>query len=125
MLRDLYRSAAVVAVPVRDVFQPSGYSVALQAMACGKPVVLSRNKGLWDTEVLESGQNCILVPPGDPGALAGAVHRLQSDESLRMRMGEAARQTAVAHFGLLRMEDALTELVDRMMSRRPRSDPSA
>ncbi len=111
VLRDLYRRAAVVAVPVRDVFQPSGYSVALQAMACGKPVVLSRNKGLWDTEVLESGQNCIFVPSGDPDALGAAIDRLRLDPALRRRLGEAARATARSHFALERMNRSLKDLI--------------
>jgi len=114
VLRDLYRRAAVVAVPLRDVYQPSGYSVTLQAMACGRPVVLSRNRGLWDPEVFESGENCLLVPPGDAPALAAAIDRLMGDEALRRRMGEAARETAVRHFSLARMDKAIVALADRL-----------
>ena len=115
VLRDFYRSAAVVAVPVRDVFQPSGYSATLQAMACGKPVVLSHIKGLWDPEVFASGENCILVRPGDAGALAEAVNRLLGDAALRRRIGDAAHRTAVAHFGLERMNRSLEDLVARLV----------
>ncbi len=111
-LRDLYRAAAVVAVPVRDVFQPSGYSVTLQAMACGKPVVLTRTKGLWDPELFVSGQNCLLVEPGNPSAFGAAVERLLDDASLRRRIGEAARETARRHFTLERMNDSLEALID-------------
>lgn len=115
VLRDLYRAAVVVVVPVRDVFQPSGYSVTLQAMACGKPVVLSRIKGLWDPEVFVSGENCVLVPPGDPTALGDAITRLTGDAALRRRIGDAASQTARAHFGLERMNRSLASLVERMV----------
>lgn len=116
VLRDVYRSAAVVTVPVRDVFQPSGYSVSLQAMACGKPVVLSHIKGLWDPELFVSGENCILVPPGDPGELAEAVNRLLGDAALRRRIGDAAHRTAVGHFGLERMNHSLEDLIARLAS---------
>jgi len=113
VLRDLYREAAVVAVPVRDVFQPSGYSVTLQAMACGKPVVLSRIKGLWDPEVVVSGEYCMLVEPVYLQALANAIAYLRADPGLRAKIGEAARATALRSFALQRMNDSLAALVER------------
>ena len=112
-LRALYRSAAAVVVPVRDVFQPSGQSVTLQAMACGKPVILSRSKGLWDANLLRSDENCILVNPGDPRAIGSAVERLVRDAALRTRLGGAARETATTHFALERMNRSLADLVRR------------
>ena len=72
-VREAFRSAAVVVVPVKDVPQPSGQSVTLQASACGRPVVLTRTRGLWDPEALRDGENVLLVPPADPDALAAAV----------------------------------------------------
>ena len=41
-LRKLYQDASIIVIPIRDVFQPSGYSVTLQAMSCGKPVILPK-----------------------------------------------------------------------------------
>lgn len=119
-LRELYRRARVVVVPLRDVWQPSGYSVTLQAMACGKPVVLSGIRGLWDPGVLKSGHDCILVPPGDPAALGAAIDALMADESLRARIGAAARRTAVEHFPLERMNRAIVELGSRFSAREAR-----
>ncbi len=120
MLRDFYRAAAAVVVPVRDVFQPSGYSVTLQAMACGKPVVLSRIKGLWDPEVFVSDRNCILVPPGDSEALGSAIQRLLDTPDLRSAIGQAARETAVKSFNLSRMDDGLEELINMAIRLGPR-----
>lgn len=111
VLRDLYRAAEVVVVPVRDVFQPSGYSVTLQAMACGKPVILSRIKGLWDPEVFDSGINCILVEPGNQDDMARAIQRLIDDPHLRIRIGAAARETALKSFNLERMNRGLEEMI--------------
>jgi glycosyltransferase involved in cell wall biosynthesis len=112
-LRDLYRHASVIAVPLKDVFQPSGQSVTLQAMACARPVVLSRNKGLWAPEILIDGKNCLLVPPGDWAALAAAIERLKNDGDLARRLGAAARKTVEAHFTLAHMDRSLAGLVSR------------
>ena len=112
-LRNMYRKAIIVVVPLRDVNQPSGCSVTLQAMACGKPVVLTRNRGLWDPELLVSGENCILVPPGDPAAIFEAVERLRGDTKFRLSIGNAARKTAVEHFSMSRMNNDVEALIHK------------
>jgi len=50
------------------------------------------------------------VPPGDAAALGAAIARLRADAPLRVRLGEAARATVLAHFGLDRMGAATVEL---------------
>ena len=99
-LRRLYNAARVVVVPLKDVYQPSGQSVTLQAMSCGRPVILSNIRGLWAPELLRDGENCLLVPPGDAVALGAAIGRVRFDPALAIRLGRAARQTALNHFGL-------------------------
>jgi glycosyltransferase involved in cell wall biosynthesis len=112
-LRRLYNKAVAVIVPLKDVYQPSGYSVTLQAMSCGKPVILSDIKGLWTPGVLKNDQNCILVPPGDAQALGNAIGRLRSDSQLRSRIGLAARETALAHYTLDKTASSTRALAER------------
>lgn len=112
-LRDLYRTAQIVAVPLKDVWQPTGQSVTMQAMACGRPVVLTRGRGLWDPRLLIDGENCLLVPPGDAAAWTMALKRLSDDPDLRARIGAAARKTAVENFSLEHMNDSAEALVRR------------
>jgi len=91
-LRDLYRTAGCVVVPLIDSLQPSGQSVCLQAMACGAPVVLTRTRGLWQTGGLEHDRNVVFVAPGDASGLAAAVRGLLTDPSRARALGDAARQ---------------------------------
>ena len=60
---------------------------ALEAMACGRPVLASRVGGLAETVV--DGETGLLVAPEDPEALAEAITRLQGDVALRERLGAA------------------------------------
>ncbi len=91
-LRKLYQEAMLVVTPLQDSVQPSGQSVCLQAMACGKPVVLTRTTGLWSQEMMRDGENVLLVPPGDLTALQQAVSSLLADPGKRQRLGESARR---------------------------------
>ena len=58
----------------------------------------------------------VLVPPGDPEALAAAVRELLEDPERRSRLGEAARQRIASEFPLARMveryEAALTAVIE-------------
>jgi hypothetical protein len=96
-LRALYRGASCVIVPLYETIQPSGQSVALQAMACGAPVVLTRTRGLWDAARMADGETCRLVPPGDPGALAAAVAGLLADPAAARALGRRGSATVRAH----------------------------
>ncbi len=99
-VRGAFRAAAVVAVPVADVPQPSGQSVTLQASACARPVVLTRTRGLWDAEGLRDGENVLLVPPGDAAALGAALQRVLSDPEPGEAIGRAARASVEATGGV-------------------------
>ncbi len=64
----------------------------LEAMAWGKAIVATAVGGVPD--VLSDGRDALLVPPGDPAALATALARLAGDADLRQRLGGAARERA-------------------------------
>ena len=69
----------------------------LEAAACGRPIVTVDGPGL--REVVQDGTTGILIPPRDATALADALQRLAEDESLRHRLGQAARALAENEFG--------------------------
>lgn len=92
-LPPIYRSAAVCVVPSR--FEAFSY-VALEAMACGRPVVASKVGGL--VEVVDDGTDGVLVAPESPAALAAAITRLLLDAPERRRLARAARQRVAAAY---------------------------
>lgn len=65
-------------------------TVALEAMAMGRPVVASRIGGL--TAIVVDGETGMLVPPGDYRALREAIQALLDDPARRERMGTLAKQ---------------------------------
>lgn len=84
-----YAAADVAAVPSR--YESFGL-VAVEAMACGTPVVASRVGGL--TFTVEEGTNGLLVPLGDAETLAAGMQQVISDDDLRMRLSLGAVETA-------------------------------
>ncbi len=68
---------------------------AVEAMAAGKPVVGSRVSGIQN--VVEHEVSGLLVPPGDPEAIAGAVVRVLQEPALRLSLTSNASQTLHAY----------------------------
>lgn len=84
--------------------------VAVEAMMVGTPVVAAAVGGL--PEVVEHEKSGLLVPPGDPVALAFALRRLAEDEDLRNRLGRAGAVTARRRFSVTDMVDRYTAIVE-------------
>jgi len=70
--------------------------VILEAMWAGKPVVATPVGGV--PELVDPGVNGLLVPPGDPGALAAAVEEVLGDPERWRLAGEAGRRKAATLF---------------------------
>lgn len=88
----------------------------LEAMACGVPQVATDVGGTG--EALADGETGLLVPPGDPAALAGGVIRLLRDRGERERMGAAGRARQAQRFGIAQMLDGTAEVYRRVLASR-------
>lgn len=106
-MRRRLETARAVALPVRDNSYSGATTVLLQAMAAGKPVVVSRTKAIASGYGLVDGENCRLVEPGDAAAFQRALGDVLRDEWHARALGATARRT---------VEDGLTwsRYVDRI-----------
>ncbi|MDQ1414831.1 MAG: hypothetical protein QOF81_444 [Acidimicrobiaceae bacterium] len=91
---ELYAEASVAVVP--SLYE--GFSLpAIEAMACGVPLVTTTGGALPEV-VGRDGETGLLVPPGDPGALAAALGRVLDDGPLAARLSAAGRERVLEHF---------------------------
>lgn len=97
------------------VVMPSHYEsfgmVALEAMACGTPVVASKVGGLAFS--VQDGQTGYLVPDGDPEALAAKIRLLLKDGDLRQELGQQAANWA-HRYSWATIAAQMTELYERV-----------
>lgn len=142
-LRDLYAQAALVVVPLADVDNQAGVTTILEAMAMGKPVVVTQSLG--QTDVVEDRRlrargalrqrpasvargfaeqagipfeaTGLYVAPGDADGLRRAISYLLEHPDQRARLGEAARRTAVALFTVEQFAERMRSLVDASLQR--------
>ncbi len=122
LLGHLDRAGAVAAMQRCAVYclpafgDPNPLSV-LEAMACGKPVVVTEAGGLRHVVSEEGGRK---VAPGEAGALASALSDLLTDPDLRRRMGAHNRRVVEESYAWERVIDRLEELYAEAMDK-PRS----
>ena len=89
----LYQSSDLFVLPTRA----DCYSlVAMEAMSCGLPVIISDLGGIG--EIVKDGETGILLEPGDYEGLASALDTLVEDTAQRQRLGSAALAHAQTHF---------------------------
>jgi glycosyltransferase involved in cell wall biosynthesis len=88
----LLATADVALAPMNDTLinRARGLAKLLELMAAGLPIVAGRVGQA--AEYIEDGRSGVLVPPGQPAALARAALALLGDASLRARLGQAARE---------------------------------
>ena len=103
-LRDLYRGAAVVVVPLMNVDWPAGVTSLFEAQACGRPVVISASGGIMDSVDPEAA---VTVPCGDFKAMREAIIRLCNNP-------DEAATIANAGFESVRQARTLDQFVARI-----------
>lgn len=94
-----------------------GYGIAVvEAALCGRPSLVSRGSGL--EEAIVDGETGISVPSDDPAATAAAAAALLGDDGRRRRMGERARERALAEQTWDRRVERYDALLDSVIGPR-------
>src|SRR4051812_21852616 len=149
-LRDLFARAAVIAVPVDDVDFQAGITTILEAMAMGKPVIVTHTYGQTDViedrrsvtrgaeersrmfsllrDVAEEADvpiepNGFYVPPKDPDALRRAIVFLLDHPEDRARLGTAARRAVERLMTVDQFADRIARVIE-LVTAPPKGRPA-
>lgn len=101
LLPRYYQAADYFVLPSTSPAEMFGVA-ALEAMACAKPVIVTR-VGTGVNEVTADGENGLVVAPGDVEELRRAMERLTSDAQLRGRLGAEGRRRVEERYTVERM----------------------
>jgi glycosyltransferase involved in cell wall biosynthesis len=111
----LLAASNVVVVP--SEYEEAFGLVVVEAMASGRPVVVTRS-GAMPELVGDAG---IVVPKRDPDAMAAAVNRLLTDAALARRMSRIGRERAEHRFGMQAFVDRTVALYTRVLGKKRRA----
>jgi glycosyltransferase involved in cell wall biosynthesis len=106
-VRPFLEEADIALVPSRT--EPFG-TVALEAMAAGRPVIASDVQGL--SEIVQHRETGILVPPGDAVALSSAIHSLAMNSEMCSRLACQGLRRVRKDFSLEAYRESIVRLVE-------------
>ncbi len=110
-----YRAADVFVLPSVRTTEAFGL-VLIEALASRLPVVTTE-LGTGTSFINQQGETGLVVPPGDPDALAQALNSLLGDPALRRRLGEAGQRRAHAMFSTQKMVAGTLAVYDEVVGR--------
>lgn len=110
-----YRACDVFVLP--SIYRSEAFGIVLlEAMACGKPVI-STELGTGTSWVNQHNVTGLVVPPGDPKALADAINRILYDRELARRFGENARKRVEENFTKELMAERIFKVYEEVLKK--------
>lgn len=109
-VEDAYRAATVHVFPSEC---EGSAKCTYEAAACGLPQITTRESG----DVVQHGENGLIIPPNDADALAEAILQLYRDRDLCARLGAAGRRRVVENFTWAHFRARLMEAYAAVLSR--------
>tara|TARA_Y100001968_G_C19454404_1_gene771557 strand:+ start:26947 stop:28053 length:1107 start_codon:yes stop_codon:yes gene_type:complete len=113
-IRSLYNNAKFVIIPLKETIQPSGQSSCLQAMSCGKAVLMTRIIGLWDPIKLKHKENIYLFEPNSPRNLNIAIKELLANKKLEEYIAYKGNKLVNQNYTSILMAREWTILFDKI-----------
>lgn len=108
-LKQIYEISRIVIIPLKESFQPSGQSVALQAMSLGIPVVISLTDGFWDIDKFKNKDNIYFIKENYIEEWNNQIKSIYNNESLLRKLSSGSRQNIIANYSIAQMHEKILE----------------
>jgi glycosyltransferase involved in cell wall biosynthesis len=97
-LKKYYENAILTFLPLKETFQPSGQSVALQSMSLGIPVVITETKGFWDIEKFNHLENIVFAKDDNTNNWTELLSSLSKNNELLQKLSKNSIDTVNKYY---------------------------
>ncbi|MEA3353773.1 MAG: glycosyltransferase, partial [Campylobacterota bacterium] len=111
-IRDYYKKAKAVIIPLVETGQPSGQSVCLQAMAMKKPIIITDTSGLWSKK-LKDKENSFLVNVKDSKRINDAIEFIEQDKGKAKEIAMNGYELVHKNFTYNQFVEKLEEIIEK------------
>ena len=113
---DVFAQSHVVCLPSK--YREGVPKVLIEAASCGRPILSTDMPGC--REIVQNGENGILVPPADGEAVADAIIHLLEDADLRKKMGHRGRELVQKEFSVDHVVERTVDVYREVLRRKRR-----
>ena len=110
---ELMAKSKLVVIPLENKGYAAGQKVLLEAMALGKPIVVTKTTGTVD--YVDDGKTAIFVRPSDEIDLMEKIRLLWRDRALTKRLGEKAMEAAETRFNIKATAEMIYKIVEQCL----------
>ena len=110
-LRNLYLDAKLSIIPLKESFQPSGQSVALQSMSLGVPVMITKTSGFWEKEIFINNENIFFISDNNLDTWVDRIQKILSDTQLTNMVSLNGNKTAVENYDSEYFYNSLNKII--------------
>ena len=114
-LRSLYQSAKITIIPsIKLEYESSGLSSALQAMACGSPVLISSSPALQ--ELFKNNVDCLFFKAEDPKDLKNKILKLLNDKKLQSKLTDSGLKLVNQKYNTKNMANQIEKQINKFLN---------
>ena len=110
-IKSYYQNAKLLILPIKQTYQPSGQSVALQSMACGTPVLISKTEGFWDFDMFSDKNNIFFIDSDNLEEWKEQINILYSNDDMLKECSKKATLTVINELNLNKFSRELYNLL--------------
>lgn len=110
-IKKYYNESEITIIPLKNTFQPSGQSVALQSMACGTPVIITDTVGFWDSRLIH--EQHLFKLNSDIDTWVETINNLISDRDLYKSIQKNALESVFKNFNIKLFNSSIIELIEK------------
>ena len=111
-LKEKYLDSSLTIIPLKESFQPSGQSVALQSMSLGIPVMITRTKGFWDSDSFIDNQHIIFVNKNDINDWAKKIRTLLTEKERMEKISLEGKRLIFEEYNLNVFSSNLNKIIN-------------
>tara|TARA_B100000131_G_scaffold313937_1_gene350007 strand:+ start:1902 stop:3011 length:1110 start_codon:yes stop_codon:yes gene_type:complete len=111
-LREKYLNSSLTIIPLKESFQPSGQSVALQSMSLGIPVMITKTKGFWDLDSFIDNRHLFFVDKNDINEWAKKIRTLLTKEERMANISSEGKKLILEEYNLKVFSNNLNKIIN-------------
>lgn len=106
---NFYLDSDLVVLPIKETTQPSGQSVALQAMSAGTPVMITKTEGFWDPNLFIDLKNIFFVYENTPESWQKKINELNENPELIYEVAKNGKDLIIENHNITNFSEKLLE----------------